>query len=223
MGKNIYILGAGGFGREVLSLLTDLGRENKVQGFLEENCERKGELINGKPVYDLSILNDLDKDKIRLVCAIGTPLRERIIEKTKEMGFIFETIIHPSVILSKWVEVGEGCIICAGNILTNQIMILDHVILNLGCIIGHDVNIGSYTTISPGVSVSGHVSIGNSCFLGVGAIISNNLSIGNSAFVGAGSLVSKDIPDNVLAMGMPARPLKKLKRIDWKNFPNIGL
>lgn len=223
MGKNIYILGAGGFGREVLSLLTDLGRENKVQGFLEENCERKGELINGKPVYDLSVLNDLDKDKIRLVCAIGTPLRRRIIEKTKEMGFIFETIIHPSVILSKWVEVGEGCIICAGNILTNQIMILDHVILNLGCIIGHDVNIGSYTTISPGVSVSGHVSIGNSCFLGVGAIISNNLSIGNCAFVGAGSLVSKDIPDNVLAMGMPARPLKNLKRIDWKNFPNIGL
>ena len=223
MQKKIFILGGGGFGREILNIFTDLNRENEVEGYIEENCQREGELINGKPIYDISLLEDLDKDDLRLVGAIGTPHRKNLIKKTKKMGCKFETVIHPNVIISKWVEMGEGCIICAGNILTNQIKLGKHVILNLGCTIGHDVNIGDYTTLSPGVRVNGNLSIGKSCFFGAGVITSNNLSVGNNVFIGAGSLISKKIPNNVFALGTPARPIKKLKESDWINFPNISL
>lgn len=215
---NIFILGAGGFGREVLNIFSDLNRNDDVLGFIEENCQREGKLINEKPIYDLSKLNDFDVDEVKLVCAIGTPLRKKIIEKTKKMGFKYETIIHPSVIMSKWIQLGEGCIICAGNILTNQIKLGNFTILNLACTIGHDVNIKDYTTLSPGVHISGNVDIGNECFIGTGAVTVEKIKIGNSSFIGAGAVVSKDIPDNVLALGMPAKVLRTLELEDWKHL-----
>lgn len=221
--SRIFIIGAGGFGREILDIFTDLGRENDVRGFLEENCNREGELIHGKPVYDFSILEDVNRNETRLVCAIGTPLRKRLIEKSVKMGFKFETLIHPSVIMSKWVRIGQGCIICAGCILTNNIKLGNYTILNLNCIIGHDVSIDDYSTISPGVNVSGFTSIGESSFIGVGVNIVDRLSVGDNSFIGAGSLVSKNVPDDVFALGMPARALKKITTKDWENFPNIKL
>lgn len=218
MAKNIFIIGAGGCGREVLNIFIDLGREGEVKGFLEDNCKRNGELINGKPIYDLSLLEELDKDDFKLVCAIGNPIRKRVIEKTKELGCEYETVIHPSVIMSKWVELGEGCIICAGSILTSQIKLGNFSIINLACTICHDVNIGHYTTLSPGVHISGNVSIGDACFFGAGAVTVEKLNIGNNTFVGAGAVVSKDIPDNVLAVGVPAKHIKDLTKDIWKDL-----
>lgn len=218
MGNKVFILGAGGFGREILNIFIDLGRIDDVLGFMEENCQRKGQLVNGKPVYDISKLEEYDVNEIKLVCAIGTPVRRRLIENTKELGFKYETVVHPSVIMSPWVEFGEGCIVCAGNILTNQIIMGDFSILNLACTIGHDVVIGEYTTLSPGAHISGKVTIGNECFIGTGAVTVEKLEIGNNTFIGAGSVVSKNIPDNVLALGIPAKVLRELTAEDWKGL-----
>jgi len=211
----IYILGAGGFAREVLNIYIDLGKDAEVAGFLEENCQRRDALLNEKIMGDISILNSLDRYNIKLICGIGTPLRKRLIEYTKELGYKYDTIIHPSVIKSKWVTFGEGNIICAGNIFTSQITIGDYTIVNLDCTIGHDVNIGEYTTISPGVHISGKVSIGNGCFIGTGVVIAEKISIGMNSCVGAGAVVTEDIPENVLAVGVPAKPVRKLTTSDW--------
>lgn len=70
-------------------------------------------------------------------------------------------MIHPSVIYSERVEFGEGCIICAGNIITVDIKIGNHVIVNLDCTIGHDAKIGDYSTVLPSVNISGFVELGN--------------------------------------------------------------
>lgn len=218
MSKKIFILGAGGFGREILNIFTDLGRNDDVLAFLEENCQREGKLINEKPLYDISKLDEYNKKDVRLVCAIGTPIRKKLIEKTKEMGFEYETLIHPSVIMSEWVKLGEGCIICAGNILTNQIKMGNYSILNLACTIGHDVIIKDYTTLSPGVHTSGNVSIGSECFIGTGAVIVEKVRIGNNSFIGAGAVVSKDIPNNVLAVGVPAKPIKEINENNWREL-----
>jgi|Deesub1362B_J571_1020462.scaffolds.fasta_scaffold01219_6 sugar O-acyltransferase (sialic acid O-acetyltransferase NeuD family) len=217
-GNKIYIIGAGGFAREVLNVYIDSGRENDVLGFLEENCTREGELLNDKPIYDISVLENSDRKNIKLICGIGTPLRKKLIEYTKKLGYDYDTIIHPNVVKSRWVEIGEGCIICAGNIITTQVSIGDFTIINLDCTIGHDVTIGKYTNISPGVNVSGRVSIGDECFIGTGAAVVPNVSIGNRCFIGAGAVVTKDIPDNVLAVGVPAKPIKKLTEHDWRRM-----
>lgn len=208
--KGCYIIGAGGMAREVLNIFIDLNRGGEIIGFLEENCQRTGKSLNGKMIDDMSILHNINNN-IKLICAIGTPLRSRLIESTKNLGFKYETVVHPSVIKSEWVTFGDGDIICAGNILTNQITIGNDVIINMGCTIAHDVNIGNYTTISPGVHISGNVSIGDKCVIGTGAVIIEKISIGSGSIIGAGAVVTKDIPENVLAVGIPAKPIKRLR------------
>jgi len=210
---NMFILGAGGFGREVLDILADLGRINDVLGFLDENTEIKGKKINDKYVYPISKLEEYSPKDIKLVCAIGIPSKNRtqLIQKTKKMGFEYETIVHPSVIKSKWSKIGEGCIICAGSILTTQVKIGKFSIINLSCTIGHDVTIGNYCTLSPGTHISGHVSIGNECFFGTGAVTVQQVEINDHSILGAGAVVSKSIPSFSLAVGVPAKVIKKLK------------
>jgi sugar O-acyltransferase (sialic acid O-acetyltransferase NeuD family) len=214
----IYILGAGGLAREVLDIYTDLGRDNEVVGFLEENCQRKGHILNGKPINDVSILSNLDGNNVKLVCAIGSPLRKRLVEYTKKLGYEYDTVIHPSVIKSKWLTLGEGSIIYAGNIFTSQATIGGHTIVNPGCTIAHDVVIGKYTTISPGAHISGRVSIGDECFIGTGAVIANDVSIGKGSYIGAGAVVTEHIPESVLAVGVPAKPIRNLSQSDWREL-----
>jgi sugar O-acyltransferase (sialic acid O-acetyltransferase NeuD family) len=214
----IYIVGAGGFAREVLNIYIDLGREEEVAGFLEENCSRDGAEVNGKPLHDISLLDNVVTSKPKLICAIGTPLRKRLIENTKDKGCDYDSIVHPSVIESRWVTFGQGSIICAGNVFTSQIRVGDYSIVNLSCTIGHDVEIGKYTTISPGVNVSGRVAIGDECFIGTGASIIEKVTIGDRSYIGAGSVVVNDIPADVLALGVPAKPVRKLDLLEWKKL-----
>ena len=214
----IYIIGAGGFGREVLNIYIDLGREEEVAGFLIENCDSPGSPVNGKPVYDITLLDSIDTTGVRLICAIGTPLRKRLIENTKGKAYGYDSVVHPSVIKSKWVAFGEGTIICAGNIFTSQIDVGDYSIVNLSCTIGHDVQLGKYTTISPGVNISGRVTIGDECFVGTGVSIIEKVTIGNRSYIGAGSVVVDDIPSDILALGVPAKPVRKLDLAEWKRL-----
>ena len=214
----IYIIGAGGFGREVLNIYIDLGREEEVAGFLVENCDKQGAKINGKPLRDITLLNDIDMSNVKLICAIGTPLRKRLIQDTKDKDYDYDSVIHPGVIKSRWVTFGRGTIICAGNIFTSQIRVGDHSIVNLSCTIGHDVDIGKYTTISPGVNISGRVTVGDECFIGTGVSIIEKVTLGNQSYIGAGSVVVNDIPPNVLAFGVPAKPVRKLDLSDWKKL-----
>lgn len=214
----IYIIGAGGFGREVLNIYIDLGREEEIAGFLIENCDKQGTKINEKPLHDITLLNNIEMSNVKLICAIGTPLRKRLIEDTKSKGFSYDSVIHPSVVKSRWVAFGEGTIICAGNIFTSQIKVGDYSIVNLSCTIGHDVEIRKYTTISPGVNVSGRVTIGDECFIGTGVSIIEKVTIGNQSYIGAGSVVVNDIPSNVMALGIPAKPVRKLDLAEWKKL-----
>ena len=217
----IYIVGAGGFGRETLNIYIDAGGKHMVTAFLEENCNREGEIINDIPVYDINLLNTLtpqEKSRSKIIIAIGTPLKERIANKLKNDGFDFDTIIHPSAVISQWVKIGEGTIITANVIITSQVTIGKHVILNLASTVGHDVSIGDFTNIAPGVNISGKVSIGEKSFIGTGTSIVEGVTIGSRSFIGAGSVVTKDIPDDVLAFGNPARIVRTLSVEDWKKL-----
>ena len=204
----VWIIGAGGFGRETLNVYRDARREAEVSGFLEEHCRQLGALINGKPVQDWSALPALPAGA-RFIAAIGSAARARLIDAAEAAGRVFDTAIHPSVNRSPWVEIGPGCIICANCILTTQIEVGPHTILNLACTIGHDVRIGRVVTLSPGVHVSGRVTIEDEVFIGTGAVIVEKVRIGRGAIIGAGAVVTKDVPPGVTAVGVPAKPLAR--------------
>ena len=211
--KDIVIIGAGGFGREVKVLIDAINEKKPIYNFLGyfDDGFEKGSLINGfKVLGQISEVNNFNKD-IQVAIAVGTPkTKEQIVNKLQNEHIHFPTLIHPSVIYSTdTVTIGKGAIICAGCIITCNIVIHDFVILNLMCSVGHDTVIKEYTSIMPGVNISGEVLINSRGYIGTGAKIINQLEIGTNTTIGAGAVVSKSIPSNCIAVGVPARVIKQ--------------
>lgn len=213
----IYILGAGGMARETLNIYRDLGRFDEVAGFIEENCKREGLKIHGKSMMDASVIDSLPKNSI-FIGAMGNPKRKRWIENIELKGFNFDTAIHPSAIIGNSVNIGTGCIVCPRVVMTCDITIGQHTIISIGSTINHDSIIGNFVTISSGVNIAGKVIISDESWIGIGATIIDKVSIGKGSYIGAGAVVTKDIPENVLALGIPAKTIRKLSESDWERL-----
>lgn len=212
--RDILIYGAGGFAREVAWLVSEIaeaGSEIRSAAFVDDDESHHGETINGLPVLGL----DQAADRFSgagLVVAVGSPsLRRTLTDKGRSAGLVPVTCVAPDARKSELIDIGEGSVICAGNILTTNITLGESVQINLDCTVGHDVVCGDYTTLSPGVHVSGWVHFGEDVYVGTGAVIVNGtaehpLTIGDGAVIGAGACVTKSIESGVTAVGVPARP-----------------
>lgn len=211
--KDIAIFGVGGFGREVLALIKDINRNSpkwNIVGFFDDGYE-KGLMINGYPT--LGTTADLNKweTPISIAISIGNPvIKKKIFNKITNPLVDCPTLIHPTVWIGdgEFVEIGKGCIICAGNLITTNIKIGDFVVLNLGCTVGHDTVIKDYAAFMPSVNISGEVTISEGVYVGTGAKIINQLEIGEYTIVGAGAVVSKTVPAHCTAVGVPAKPIR---------------
>lgn len=211
--KSLYIIGAGGFGREVAWLVERINAVNPtwtLEGFIDDNPDVIGTIVGGYPVVGgVDALGALDHEAW-VICAIGAAkVRKVVIEKaTAFQNVKFATLIDPSVLMSDRVTIGEGSIICAGNIITVDIKLGKHCIVNLDCTIGHDAILEDYVTVYPSVNISGITHIGEGSELGTGMQIIQGKTIGNEAIVGAGAVVVKDIPARCVAVGSPAKPIR---------------
>jgi sugar O-acyltransferase (sialic acid O-acetyltransferase NeuD family) len=208
--KDIVIIGAGGFGREVAWLIEDINKVNNewnIIGFVDDNEDIQGKEINGYKV--VGNIEWLKSQELNVVNAIGDPIvKKRIMERIKDSKNSYPILIHPSVIYSNRVSFGEGSIICAGSIITVNIEIGKHVIINLDCTIGHDAILGDFTTVLPSVNVSGFVRTGECVNIGTGSAIIQGVTIGANTVIGAGAVVVKELPSNCTAVGAPAKPIK---------------
>ena len=188
------------------------GSDYAVTCFIEDDAALQGKSLNGVPTMSLEDARRRFPDS-HVVGGVGQPkTREFLMAKSQAAGFCFASIVHPRVERSEWVEIGTGTLICAGTILTTNIVIGNHVHVNLDCTIGHDAILDDYTTLAPGVHVSGWVHMGRRVYVGTGAVIINGTSsaplvIGDDAVVGAGACVTKSVPAGVMVVGVPARPV----------------
>jgi sugar O-acyltransferase (sialic acid O-acetyltransferase NeuD family) len=210
--KDLVIFGNGGFGREVQMLIEQINEVTpswNILGYYDDDDTKV--IINGLPY--LGSYSDLKKVKkdLAVVFAIGNPeIKESLILGINSNKIYYPTLIHPSVIHGRleYLKLGVGVVICAGCLLTTNIVIGDHVILNLACTVGHDTIIKDFCSFMPSVNISGDMIIERKVYIGTGAKLINGITIGENSTIGAGSVVVKDLPSNCVAVGSPARIIK---------------
>jgi sugar O-acyltransferase (sialic acid O-acetyltransferase NeuD family) len=211
--EDLVLIGAGGFGREVLWQLSesdDCASRYNILGFVDNSPAFEGKMINGFPVLgDVRWLADYPKEICALICVGNPNARKDIYNKIRNNSNIsFPTIRTKNVQCSDSVTFGQGCIVCVSSVLTVNVTIGEFVIINYDCTIGHDAVLDDFVTLYPSVNVSGNVHIGACSEIGVGANIIQGKNIGDNTVVGAGAVVVKDIPPNCTAVGIPASPIR---------------
>lgn len=117
------------------------------------------------------------------------------------------TIAH-NVILPNVYKIGYGCFINYNSIISAYTILHHFVTINRNVSIGHHCILHDFVTISPGTNIAGQCEIGERTFIGVGTTILNHIKIGKNVIIGAGSLVTKDIPDNTVYYGSPAKYIR---------------
>jgi len=205
----LCIIGAGGFGREVLCLYIDICRQEgrPYEGtviFAEDDAHWQERSVMGIPVQPLSSVQDRPYS---FVIAIGDPQARAQVAATMPTSTRWATLVHPSAIGSEWVTTGEGSIICAGAVLTCNISMGRHTHINLNTTIGHDVKAGDFFTTAPGVAVSGNCSLGNQVYIGSNACIREKTTVADQVIIGMGAVVVKNITESGTYVGNPARKI----------------
>ena len=207
--KSIVIVGAGGFGREVLQYLKDIHGSDPVKGFLDDN------LTSVEPAsLEQRILGRISdyapQPDEEFVLAIGNPgLRLRLANQLTERGARFISVIHPLAYVASSATLGTGCIIAPFAPIGANAVLSDQVVVTFYASVAHDAVVGPASALSPHSVANGGSRLGTASFLGTAAVVNPTCSVGNFAKVAAGSVVYRDVPDRSLASGNPAksRPL----------------
>lgn len=210
----MLIIGAKGFAKEVLEILHQLNETDNVAFFDDINDDLPNFLYGSFPVLktDIEVKNYFETIDKRFTIGIGNPvLRNKLYLKFKDIGGVFSSTISPKANIGNFGNsIKSGCNIMTGTVITNDIIINKGVLINLNCTIGHDSIIGEFVELSPGTHISGNCKIGDFSVFGTNATLLPKLTIGKNVIIGAGSVVTKDIPDNSLAVGIPAKIIKEL-------------
>ncbi|MCA0180562.1 MAG: acetyltransferase [Actinobacteria bacterium] len=209
--KRIVIVGAGGFGREVehvIHAINAVAPTWEVMGFVDDTPS--GENLQRVEALGHRVLGSVDEvlatEPEHFVLGIGSGHPRRILDaRFTEAGWSAATLVHPHTSLGRDVELGPGTIVCAGVRATTNIRTGRHVHLNLNVTVGHDVTLHDYVTVNPLVAISGGVEVAAQTLIGTTSAILQNLSVGARSTVGAGALVTKDVADDVIVKGIPAR------------------
>ena len=209
--KKIVLIGGGGHCKIVISILKKLN--NFVITGIVDNYKSDSFISGIKIIGTDDDLKDIYKSGIHdALITVGSTKdntkRYRLFNMAKEIGYNFPVIISPEAIVDESVKIGEGTVIMPGSIINIDSSIGKNCIINTGSIIEHDCNIGNHCHIATGVHISGEANISGLSFIGIGATIIQGIKIGKNVTIGAGSVVIKNISDNIIAVGNPAKIIR---------------
>ena len=210
--SDVLVIGGGDQGRQAISAI-EAGTTLRVTGVLDAVIPR-GTVVAGYPVVgtddDLSACA-AQRRAGAFVVAIGDnatrgALIERLTAACPELRLV--SVVHPAAMVARDATIGEGTIVLAGAVVSNNCKTGRGVLFGTRSSIDHDCVIDDYASLAPGVTTGGTVHIGRATALGVGANVVHGITIGADTVVGAGSLVLDDIPDRVIAYGAKARVVR---------------
>jgi sugar O-acyltransferase (sialic acid O-acetyltransferase NeuD family) len=207
----IVIVGAGGFGREVLDVIEAInaaGGDLEFRGFLDDGPVDE-QLLARRGARLLGASDAIREEDVAFVVAIGSgAARKSVVQRLMGGASAPAVLVHPAATVGGDNRVGPGCILTAGCRVTTNITLAPHVQLHVNSTVGHDSVLGDYVSIFPGATVSGNVTIGAGTTIGTGANILPGVTIGEGAFVGAGAVVTRDVDAGQTVVGSPAMPIR---------------
>ena len=203
MSREVVVLGTAGHAAVCVEVLQTSGEQ--VIGCVGPPSPHRSLPV---PVLgDDELLEDLSRQGVtRAFVAIGSnSVRQRLAALAKSQGFSLINAISPNATLSPTAGFDENVLVMPGAVVNAYSRLGAGSIINTGATIDHDNQIGEYAHIAPGCHLAGAVAVGEGSFLGVGCVVIPNITIGAWSQLGAGSVVVRDVPDNALAYGSPAR------------------
>lgn len=207
------IYGAGGSGREVFELATIINSNNNRWSeliFIDDTKE-EGEKLRGIPIYSFeNLTKNIDTESIEIIISLGEPAnRKKLAEKIIHAGYRLATLIHPNVHIPESTKIGDGVIISCNAFISCDVIIEDNIIIQPFVVIGHDAHIGKNAVLSHHSSIAGDAHIGENTYIALNVCVREQTHIGDNVIVSAGSAVLKDVPDNVIIHGNPAKAIMK--------------
>lgn len=204
--KNIVIVGASGFAREIKWMIDRINAVEAQWNFLgyidnyADTCS-----VIGNDEYLLQFPKELSV----AIAIADTKQRKRLAEIYRQNSLLeFPNLIDPGAIVGESVSAGKGNLVCAGSVLTVGINVGDFCIINLNCTVGHECTLESFVTVNPGANISGNVRLSQGVSVGTGSQIIQGRVIGANTVIGAGAVIIKDIPNDCTVAGVPAKIIK---------------
>lgn len=204
MKDKLIIIGASGHGKVVADIAIKMNKWESIE-FLDDDDETVNSCIGfdviGKSADAIKYKNEAD-----FFVAIGNnSVREKVQKELMNERLNVVTLIHPSAVIGKDVEIGMGSVVMAGVVINSSSEIGKGCIINTSSNLDHDNVIEDYVHISPGANLAGTVKVGKGSWLGIGSIVSNNVNICSGCKVGAGAVVVNDITEPGTYVGIPVR------------------
>ena len=206
--KHLIIVGAGGFGRELLQWCKDIQKVTKewdIEGFIDDNIAALDDCE-----CDYKVIGTIDDWKPTkgqvFALAIAEPrTKEKVVMKLEARGAQFVSIIHPDARVGDFNSLGKGLVLYPNARITVNVTIGNFVTILDNTSVGHDANIGDYTTISASCGINGHVQVGKYSYFGCNASTIPNIRIGEECHIGVGSIVVNNIKSGMHVLGNPAK------------------
>lgn len=212
MAKRLLIWGASGHAQVVADIVNLNGAYDLVGFFDDITPLRSGQTLYGLPIFNRpEQLDELLRDGVgELIVGIGDcQARLMLAEVSREKGFHLPTAVHPGAIVAADAKIGAGSVVVAGAVVNPGARIGENVIINTCASVDHECDLEDGVHVSPGAHLAGRVVVGRAAWIGIGAVVADRVHIGAGAMIGAGAVVINDIPDHVVAYGVPAKVIRK--------------